>query len=177
MRAGSRSVLGVPLGAWPCKDGWVGLGVVSVKEWDDLAQWIHEVTGDEEILAERLKGPTQSRAPFVDEVFARIMNFTSRLTMSELVSEGQRRRLVVLPVQTVPMLLSEPHLEAGEFWIELEHPVVGKMKYPRGPFEKGDIPPPRRAAPLLGQDNGEIYCNELGFSKSDLAVLRGAGII
>ncbi|MFC1892500.1 CaiB/BaiF CoA transferase family protein [Chloroflexota bacterium] len=176
-RPGISSVLSIPLGAWPCKDGWVGVGTISAKEWDDLAQWIHEATGDEEIISERLKGPTQARMPFVDEVTARIVNFTSRLTMSELVDEGQRRKLILLPVLTVPMLLTDPDLEAGEFWVELDHPVVGRMKYPRGPFEKGDMPPPSRAAPLLGEDNQEIYCNELGFSKQELGALRGASII
>lgn len=176
-RSGLGSTLAVPLGAFPCKDGWVALGTVTAKEWDELAKWIHEVTGDEEILAERLRGPVQARANSIDEVSSRVMNFTSRLTMAELVSEGQKRNLAVLAVQTMSALLGDAQLAAGDFWVELDHPVVGKLKYPRGPFEKGDVPPPRWAAPLLGQDNAQIYCNELGFSVPELEALRSGGVI
>jgi hypothetical protein len=39
------------------------------------------------------------------------------------------------------------------------------------------MPPPRKAAPLLGEDNERIYCGELGYGKSELEVLRAAGVI
>jgi hypothetical protein len=33
------------------------------------------------------------------------------------------------------------------------------------------------AAPLLGQDNVEVYCQRLGYSKKSLLQLRVSGII
>jgi crotonobetainyl-CoA:carnitine CoA-transferase CaiB-like acyl-CoA transferase len=35
----------------------------------------------------------------------------------------------------------------------------------------------RRAAPLLGEHNEEIYCGELGYSKEILTVLREQEVI
>ena len=59
----------------------------------------------------------------------------------------------------------------------MDHPVVGKMKYPRGPLYSDAIGGPRKAAPLVGEDNERIYCDELGYSREDLAVLRTTGVI
>jgi crotonobetainyl-CoA:carnitine CoA-transferase CaiB-like acyl-CoA transferase len=34
-----------------------------------------------------------------------------------------------------------------------------------------------KAAPLLGQNNEEIYCGRLGYTKRDLTRLKEAGVI
>jgi len=77
----------------------------------------------------------------------------------------------------VPSVLDDVQLNARGFWVELDHPAVGKMKYPMGALYSDAIGAPRKAAPLLGEDNERVYCDELGYSKEDLAVLRTAGVI
>jgi CoA:oxalate CoA-transferase len=84
---------------------------------------------------------------------------------------------VVMPVNDVPSLLSDTQLNSRGFWVELDHPVVGKLKYPRGPLYSDAIGAPSKAAPLLGEDNERIYCKELGYTREDLAVLRASGVI
>jgi crotonobetainyl-CoA:carnitine CoA-transferase CaiB-like acyl-CoA transferase len=37
-------------------------------------------------------------------------------------------------------------------------------------------PQPRRA-PLLGEHNSEVYVDQLGYTKQDLAVMRAQGVI
>lgn len=177
VRVGPHSALVVPLGAFPCKDGWIAVGIATAKEWDAVSQWMYEVTGNEEIISPRYKGGVQERYPYKDLIFAFFMDFTGRLTMNELFHEGQKRDLIFLPVNEAGDILTDPQLEATNFWVELDHPVVGKLKYPLGIFYGADIPVCRRAAPLLGQDNEAIYCGELGFSKEELAVMRRGGII
>jgi crotonobetainyl-CoA:carnitine CoA-transferase CaiB-like acyl-CoA transferase len=176
-RVGITSTLGVPLGLYPCADGWVSLAVATAQEWDVLAAWINEVTGDEEVLSSRLSGPVQSRAPYVDEVNARVMNFTTSLNVSHIVEEGQSRGLGITPLNTVGDLLADSHLQSEEFWMEIDHPIVGKLKYARGPFQKGAISPPGRPSPLLGEHNREVYCGELGLSSEELTALRSAGVV
>jgi crotonobetainyl-CoA:carnitine CoA-transferase CaiB-like acyl-CoA transferase len=74
-------------------------------------------------------------------------------------------------------LLVDPQLAARDFWVELDHPVVGAMTYPREGIYCADMPPPRKAAPLLGEDNKRVYSGELGYNDNDLEVLRTAGVI
>ena len=176
-RVGVMDAMVTPCGLYPCKDGWISMCVVTPQEWDTLAQWMHEVTGNDEVLKDEYKGGLIDRMPVRDMVNVLVIEFTDRLTARELFLEGQKRKLVVMPVNDVPSLLDDAQLNSRGFWVELDHPVVGKMKYPKGALYSDAIGAPRKAAPLLGEDNERIYCDELGYSKEDLAVLRTAGVI
>jgi benzylsuccinate CoA-transferase BbsE subunit len=177
IRQGPTSKYNFPGGLYSCKDGWIGIYVVRAKEWDALAQWMVDVTGNEELLKDEYKGGVLARYEYRDMLEALLLDFTGRFTAQELFHEGQKRGVPILPVNSVADLLVDPQLKARDFWVELEHPVVGTMKYPREGIYCDDMPPPRKAAPLLGEDNERIYCGELGYSKSELEVLRAAGVI
>jgi crotonobetainyl-CoA:carnitine CoA-transferase CaiB-like acyl-CoA transferase len=176
-RVGVMDAMVTPCGLYPCKDGWISLCVVTPQEWDTLAQWIHEVTGDDEVLKQEYKGGLIDRMPVRDMVNVMVINFTEKLNGSEIFLEGQKRKLVVMPVNNVPSLLKDTQLNSRNFWVELNHPVVGKLKYPKGALYSDAIGVTTKAAPLLGEDNERIYCKELGYTKEDLAVLRSTGVI
>ena len=176
-RVGTSSTLVIPLGAYPCQDGWISAGVITPREWENLSQWIYEVTGNEEILNEKYRGGNQERAPYNDVLTAMFIDFTARFTADELFHEGQKRNLVFIPVNDVAELLGDPQLEASHLWTELDHPDVGKLKYPLGIFNSEEVSPAEVAAPRLGQHNQAIYCGELGFEKEDLTFLRASGVI
>ena len=176
-RVGTNSTLVVPLGAFPCKDGWISAGIITPREWDTLAQWIYEVTGNEEALNEQYRGGNQERAPHIDILTALFVDFSTRFTAEELFHEGQKRNLVFLPVTDVSDLLQDPQLEASHLWAELEHSNAGRLKYPLGVFDSEEVTPSRSAAPLLGQHNREIYCGELGLTLVELGELRASGAI
>ncbi len=176
VRVGPVSSLSVPAGVFPCADGWVGIGIFTDREWDVLAQWLYEVTGREEILAQELRGGIHARAPHRDLIEAVLLDFTLRQTRAELFREGQRRNLVVVPVNTIADLLADPALAEANFWKTLEHPVVGPLRYPLnllGP----EVATASRAAPQLGEANEEILCRELGMSAAEFESLRAAGVI
>ena len=176
-RVGTNSTLVVPLGAFPCQDGWISAGIITPREWDALAEWIYEVTGNEEVLNEQYRGGNQDRAPHIDILTAMFIDFSSRFTAEELFHEGQRRNLVFLPVTDVSDLLEDPQLEASHTWTEMEHPHAGRLKYPLGVFDIEGVTPSGIPAPLLGQHNRDIYCGELGLTDQELVELRASGVI
>jgi len=176
-RVGTNSTLVIPLGAYPCEDGWISAGIITPREWENLSQWMYEVTGNEEILNDDYKGGNQDRAPYNDIITALVMDFTTRFTSEELFHQGQERNLVFIPVNTVSDLLADPQLEASNFWFDLDHAEAGTLKYPLGVFDSEDVSPVTKAAPHLGQDNGDIYGGELGLSETELSSLRAQGVI
>jgi len=176
-RVGTNSTLVIPLGAYPCQDGWISAGVITPREWEGLSQWIYEVTGNEEVLNEQYKGGNQERAPHIDIISAMFMDFTMHFTADYLFHEGQKRNLVFIPVNNVADLPADPQLEASNLWTEIEHPQAGILKYPLGVFNSDEIAPSAAPAPLLGQHNEAIFCEELGYRKEDLVFLRSAGVI
>ena len=176
-RVGATSNLVIPLGAYPSADGWISAGIITPREWDTLAEWIYEVTGNGEVLNDAYRGGNQDRAPHNDIITALVVDFTTRFTSEELFHEGQRRNLVFIPVNTVSDLLADPQLEESNFWFGLEHPSTGSLQYPLGVFDSGEVSPATEPAPRLGQDNGAIYGGELGLAEGELEELRREGVI
>ena len=176
-RVGATSTLVIPLGAYPSSDGWVSAGIITPREWDTLAEWIFEVTGNEEVLNEAYRGGNQDRAPYNDIITALVIDFTTRYTSEYLFHEGQRRNLVFIPVNTVSDLLADPQLDASNFWFGLDHPETGILQYPLGVFDSEEVSPAIKPAPLTGQDNDAIYRGELGLSAEDLTALESEGVI
>ena len=176
-RVGATSTLVIPLGAYPSSDGWISAGIITPREWDSLSEWIYEVTGNEEVLNEAYKGGNQDRAPYNDMITALVIDFTTRYTSEYLFHEGQRRNLVFIPVNTVSDLLSDPQLEASNFWFGIDHPETGTLQYPIGVFDSEEVSPATSAAPKLGQDNQSIYAGELGLSETEILELENEGVI
>jgi CoA:oxalate CoA-transferase len=85
---------------------------------------------------------------------------------------------VTAVVQTSEDLVNCPQLAERDFYTEVEHPVIGKINMPGEVFRLPKSPWSMRfPAPLLGQHNNAIYCDELGYSKNDLVMLRQQGVI
>jgi CoA:oxalate CoA-transferase len=62
--------------------------------------------------------------------------------------------------------------------VEKDHAKTGVLKYPGAPYKLSQSPwQLKRAAPLLGEHNEEIYCGRLGYPREELARLRRGGII
>ena len=175
-RVGTTSTLVIPLGAYPSKDGWISAGIITPREWENLSNWMFEVTGNEEILNEDYKGGNQDRAPYNDIITALVIDFTTRFTSEELFHQGQERNLVFIPVNTVSDLLVDPQLDASNFWFDIDHADAGNLKYPLGVFDSEEVTPTTNPAPYLGQDN-EVIFGELGLDEAELASLRTRGVI
>ena len=175
-RVGTNSTLVIPLGAYPSKDGWISAGIITPREWENLSNWMFEVTGNEEILNEDYKGGNQDRAPYNDIITAPVIDFTTRFTSEELFHQGQERNLVFIPVNTVSDLLVDPQLDASNFWFDIDHADAGNLKYPLGVFDSEEVTPTTNPAPYLGQDN-EVIFGELGLDEAELASLRTRGVI
>ena len=178
-RVGANSTLVIPLGAYPCKDGWISAGVITPREWDALAEWIHEVTGNDEALNEAYRGGNQDRAEHMDIITALFLEFAENFTVQELFHEGQRRNLVFLPVNEIADLLADPQLAESGFWYDIQDndPAVGPVKYPLGIFHSEEVQARNRPAPALGADNEAVYQGELGLTPSELATLKADGVI
>ena len=51
------------------------------------------------------------------------------------------------------------------------------MLYPGIPFVIDDLRPTLDKAPLLGENNIDIYCNLLGYKLSDVLLLHQSGVV
>ena len=73
---------------------------------------------------------------------------------------------------------ASPQLRARGFFQRAAHPKAGALEYTAQAFRLSRTPPAQpRGAPLLGEHNAEVYCDELGYSRRDLTGLRRAGVV
>ena len=91
---------------------------------------------------------------------------------------NQRRGLIYGVVQEPSEVRENPQYEHRRYFREVDHPVAGRADYPGPPFNMEGTPwRVRSPAPTLGQHNEEVYCDELGMSRDELARLAEAGVV
>ena len=96
-----------------------------------------------------------------------------------VVERAIENRVPASPVGvTAERLARDEHLGERGFFVEMDHPEAGKLRYPSVPFRFSETDSSTRvSAPLLGQHNDEVYGEGLGFSGEELARLRREGTI
>ena len=157
----------------PARDGYVVPSVQGSQPWSTVA----ELIGLEGLNDQRFASGS-GRIEYGEELKQLLMEGLARWDRKPLFEASGERRLVFGMAQDAGDLFNCAHLRERDFFVEVDHPVVGAAEYAgmgaklsEGAFEI------HRPAPLLGQHNTEIYCDELGYSAKDLANLRAAGVI
>lgn len=177
-RLGSRVLWRVPAGIYPCQDGYFNIG--GTGRWNLVVAWMVDKGIDVGELADS-KYEALGGAKLLWEVLPRVDQLMQELGMKytkvELMNEGQRRGIPITIVATAKDAYQDPHLKAREYFVEVQHPVMGKLNYAGAPYKFSASPwQIGGPAPLIGQHNEEIY-GELGFTEQDLAILKAEGII
>jgi crotonobetainyl-CoA:carnitine CoA-transferase CaiB-like acyl-CoA transferase len=177
-RAGASLFASVPSGTYRCRDGLVYLMVNRPLHWQALARWVHEVTGNDAVLDPLFEGPSSRRQPYRDVLDGWIAELTAGFTVDEVYREGQRRHLAITPVNTAAAVAGDVHLAARDWFVALEHPAAGTLRYPGAPYRLSDTPwRLARPAPGVGEHNDEVYRGELGLSADDCRALAERGVI
>jgi CoA:oxalate CoA-transferase len=82
-------------------------------------------------------------------------------------------------VNTAQDVVESPQFNARNFFVEMEHPKMGKIeKFPSSPYRFSKTPwKIERPAPLLGEHNELIYCQRLGYTQEELVRFKESEII
>ena len=152
---------------WEAKDGYVSLtfffGQAVGPFTRRLMEWICEEGGCDEATRDKdwiayaalLQQGEEPYSEF-DRIIGVVEAFLRSKTKAELMMESQRRRLLILPVATIPEVLENPQLEARDFWRTL--PVAGREARHPGPSVRptGWTSPDARPAPHPGEHTAEV---------------------
>ena len=177
-RVGTALTASVPSGAYPCSDGRIYLMVNRPAHWEALARWIHEETGNEEVLLPMFEGPSSRRIEYRDLLDIFISDMTRLHTVEEIYREGQRRHIAFTPLCSTAEVAENAHLAARDFFVRIDHPNGGALRAPGAPYRHSATPwAIRRPAPRLGEHNREVLCGELGIAEGELDRLEQAGVV
>jgi len=108
-----------------------------------------------------------------------VANFIASLPAEEVYHAAQNRGFTWGAVRPPEALPDDPHLHDRGFWKQVEHAELGRsFVYPgEAAIYNGSPWRISRRAPLIGEHNVEIYCDELGLSRGEVAVLAENAVI
>jgi CoA:oxalate CoA-transferase len=159
----------------PCKDGFINLTAPQLEQWIRFLKLMGNPSWTEN---PRYRNRRAMHEEYPDETDELLKPWFKEHTQEEIFQLCQQNRIPFSPVYNIGELVNHPHLRERKFFVEIDHPRAGKLQYPVGPcrFSNSNWTY-ERAAPLLGQDNDEIFCKRLGYSKEDLSNLRRSGVV
>ena len=158
------------------QDGWVHAGLERGVREDT---WAHvcALMGRPELADDPKFNTREARREHQQELLTLINEWTVTRPKEEIYHTLQGLRTVAGYVATVADLCTSQQLLAREFFQCIDHPDAGTATYPGAPFTIQGTTWHAARAPRLGEHNVEVYCDRLGYTREDLAHLRGAGVI
>ena len=173
-RAGNRGYGRAAWGIYPCRDGYVGIIAGPDQRWPEIAKIM-----DREELADAQFATRNGRLVHADMVDALMLPWLLEHDKVEIFKAGQERGLGFAFVATMEDILHMEQLVSRGFFVELDHPVAGTLKYPGPPISpQGDVEAwVYHRAPLLGEHTREILGQSLGYSPLDMDLLHTREVI
>ena len=96
----------------------------------------------------------------------------------EAVEELVAADLPASPIYQIDETVKDPHLAARGMFIDLDHPLAGKVRTVNNPIKFSLTPVERKtAAPTLGQHSKEILSRILGLSDAQIEELINNGVV
>ena len=102
----------------------------------------------------------------------------SDMTRDETVELFNGMGLPCAPIYHVDEAIEDPHVNARDMFVELEHPKAGKIKLINFPLKFSETQPVLKTpAPLLGQHNKEVLSELLEYDAEKIQDLMKKGVI
>lgn len=172
-RTGRGMGLACPSRIYPCRDGFVFIIALETHQWKGLCR----AMGDPEWAQPEVFHELRSRGENRDFIDPMIEAWTLPRSKDEIMEVCQAQGCPVTALYDVADLARLPHLEQRGYWVDLDHPQLGRVRTFGAPMRLPDCPGgPRTAAPLLGEHTAEVFA-ELHSGKamiSTSAVANGA---
>ena len=156
-----------------CSDGWIIVQTGGGASWQNISDLFEEP----KLMEPRFAEPAQ-RGLNGEELDQIVLESIKDRSKWDLFPKAADARILFGLVQTPGELAECPQLESRDFYREIEHPVMGKVKVPAVMFNFSLTPYElQMPAPTLGQHNQEVYGDGLEYSEEDLTRFRRSGAI
>ena len=172
----SDSVPAAPYGCYQCSgvDRWCVIGIFNEAQWENLCNLL----GRPDWTREERFSDLPKRKENKEDLDRFLEQWTLQHSPEEVVNLLQQGGVAAGVVQNAKDLANDPHLMARDFFVSLEHPVLGKTVADASPIRfKKNSRDKWKAAPLLGEDNRYVYTELLGFTEGELSSYIEKGII
>ena len=176
MRRGNEDSILAPHQVYRCKgeDKWVSIAVATEEEWKNLCK--------------AMRDPEWTKDPKFKDTYQRWYN---RKELDELMSQWtinysdyevmhilQAAGVAAVPSMSAEEILSDPHSRDRGIFTKVVHPILGEKTVVNPPWRFSETPAEvYKCAPLLGENNDEIFGGLLGMSKEEMDALKEAKVM
>lgn len=187
-RMGNKVRFGAALvkAIWQCKDGYICWtlvgGMIGAAANRALSRWM-----DDQIAYNPLKKITNweeldmaaIKKEELDIYEKAISDFFMQRTKKEIAEEGLKRGINAAVVAGPDDLLENPQTKTRGYWTHMGNSQSGnEIIYPKHFFLTSETDNfVKHRAPLIGENNSEIFRDELGLSSFEIEKLKQAGAI
>lgn len=157
-----------------CKDGYVVAVAMNDRQWESIVNMM----GQPEWAKDERFASMESRIEHSEVLQTLMGEELLNFTKEEIYHGGQIGGGMVGMVCSIDEVVNSKQLSTRGFFVDIDHPEAGRLKYPSASYQFSKTPwRVRMAAPLLGEHNEEIYINRLGYSDDEFVKLRMGGVI
>jgi crotonobetainyl-CoA:carnitine CoA-transferase CaiB-like acyl-CoA transferase len=157
----------------PCADGYVIVQYRPSEPWKTIADLLEEPALDDPRFE-----TNDGRMLHSNELFELIRDALADKKKHELFHRAAELHVLSGIVQDPSDLFNCPQLSARGYWVDVDHPTTGNLKYAGAPVRvPGTTWSISRPAPLLGQHTDEVLHGELGIGDQELHSLRAQNVI
>jgi len=171
---GSHNTNESPMAAYRCKDGHIIIGTVGNEHWERFCR----AMGKPEWATYpnyATKGQRWAKKYILQK---EIEKLTENYTVKELGEMLDRERVANSPILNIQQVVDDPHLNERGYFVEVEHPIIGKAKIPGMPFKLSGTPGEvERPSPLVGEHNQLIFGKYIGMSSEEVIKLKAEGAL
>ncbi len=170
---GSAHRLTAPYQALKTSDGYLNVGANNQRLWSRFCT----AMGREELIEDPRFASNddrmERRAELVEELEKTLVGKSTKEWEDIFLEAG----FPVGPIHNYQQVFEDPHTQAREMMVEMEHPVEGTVKGLGIPVKLSETPGKiRHAAPLLGEHTEETL-SQLGYSEEEITDLRERKVI
>jgi crotonobetainyl-CoA:carnitine CoA-transferase CaiB-like acyl-CoA transferase len=159
--------------SFQARDGWIFISLTRDGVWRRFlkAAGMEDIAQDPRFTSDWERSKNREA---LDEI---ITPWVRSKTLQEIISILQKAGVPCARINTIPQAFSEPQYREREILINAEHPVIGSLSTLGVIIKLSETPGHvTRGAPLVGQDNDQIYRN-LGYTELELTRFKQIGII
>jgi benzylsuccinate CoA-transferase BbsF subunit len=152
-----------------CKDEYAVTITTQPHEWEALAKLI----GSSEWVNDQRFQDRDFLLQNWNEITRQVSDWMINQSTEDIYRQGQALGCPITPIMTAKDIVNSEQSIARQFFVELDHPVTGSLKYPSAPYHFSVTPPKlERPAPLLGQHTEEVFSKLLNSNRQDVSIAQ-----
>ena len=172
---GNKCDYAAPHGIYRCQgdDRWVAIAVMTDTEWQSFVKEI----GGPEWTQKSEYATAAGRIADSDEIDRRVEEWTVNYPPEQVQEMLQKAGVGAGLVANAKDLDEDPQLNHYNFYRELDHPYMGRLRYYHpDPIKLSAIEPDIQRPVLLGEHTDQICTEILGMAQSEVDRLREKGV-